>query len=196
MIATLPEALVERARAAHETPGRAYHTFEHVGELLGWLERVSRDVGWQHPLEVTIAALFHDAIYVPGRADNETLSAELAREAVARFGPASADAERIAELISLTARHGRIAASEIDEEAALFLDADMAILGASPERFDAYDRGIAQEYGAIPPELFAAGRGRFFEGLLAAPRIFLSSYFHERLDAAARANIRRALSQP
>ena len=60
-------------------------------------------------------------------------------------------------------------------------------------RFAEYERQIAREYSLIPPELYAAGRRKFLETVLAMPRIYLSDYFHARLDARARENLRRAL---
>ena len=60
-----------------------------------------------------------------------------------------------------------------------------------------YDAAIAAEYAqAVPPEAYAAGRARFLRGLLDKDRIFLSDYFHARLDTQARANLRRALGDP
>src|SRR3546814_4023827 len=71
----------------------------------------------------------------------------------------------------------------------------MAILGAEPAVFDAYDRGIATEYrGTVPAWLFRLNRRRFLKALLGKPRIYLSDFFHERLDARARANLRRAIN--
>ena len=76
-----------------------------------------------------------------------------------------------------------------------FLDCDMAILGAAPEAFDAYDRAIAAEYrGHVPDWLFRINRRRFLKALLARPRIYLSDFFHARLDAQARANLRRVVT--
>ena len=84
---------------------------------------------------------------------------------------------------------------QVDRDAALFLDCDMAILGAGPAVFDAYDRGIAAEYrGKVPGWLFRLNRRRFLKGLLARERIFLSDFFHARLDAQARINLRRAVT--
>ena len=84
--------------------------------------------------------------------------------------------------------------AHVDADAALFLDCDMAILGAEPAAFDAYDAAIAREYHAIPAEAFRAGRRAFLQSVLALPRIFLSDYVHARLDARARANLTRAVS--
>ncbi|MDB4957706.1 MAG: hypothetical protein JWO36_5275 [Myxococcales bacterium] len=182
----LPDPLTERLADAYHEPHRAYHTAEHVAEVLGWFDRVADDVGWRRPAEVYVAIVFHDAIYAPGAKDNEARSAAWARQVALPV-----DADRVAELIELTARHGSIDA--VDPEAALFLDCDMAILGAPPDAFDAYDHAIAIEYKQVPPEAYRSGRRAFLQGLLAKPRIFLSNYFHDRLDAQARANLRRAL---
>jgi len=188
----LPSEMVNEARAAYASPGRAYHTWEHVEEVLSRWDEVARDVGWHQPRETRVALLYHDAVYVPGRHDNEEASALLSRGAIARHTP-DVDAARVAELILLTAKHGKLGPADVDAEAALFLDCDMAILGSERARFDAYERAIAVEYSSVPPDLYAAGRRRFLETLLQAPRIFCSDYFHARLDAPARDNLRRVL---
>ncbi|XXZ16127.1 hypothetical protein WMF18_16060 [Sorangium sp. So ce315] len=191
----LPEPLWRAVCTAYGEPGRAYHNLDHVRDVLARVGEIARDVGWRRPREVFLAALFHDAVYEPGRHDNEARSAELAREAIARWLPdEQIDAGLVERLILLTARHGALAPADVDGEEALFLDCDMAILGSDPAAFDAYDRGIAAEYSAVPPELYAAGRRRFFEKLLAAERIFLSPYFRARLEERARDNLRRKLS--
>ena len=111
------------------------------------------------------------------------------------------DANRVAELIVFTARHGKFtpddfAGDAVPADAMHFLDCDMAILGAEPAVFDAYDRGIAAEYrGHVPAWLFKLNRRRFLKALLARERIFLSDFFHQRLDAQARINLRRAVTE-
>jgi len=117
---------------------------------------------------------------------------------IRRFHPGPGLAgERVAALIRLTARHGKLAPADVDDEAARFLDCDMAILGAPPAGFDAYDRAIAAEYrGKLPGWLFEFNRRRFLKGLLAKERIFLSAEFHALLDASARANLLRLLHAP
>jgi predicted metal-dependent HD superfamily phosphohydrolase len=70
----------------------------------------------------------------------------------------------------------------------------MAILAAPAAEFDAYDRGVAAEYAHVPRELYVPGRRAFLGALVARERIFLSEFFHRRLDAAARANLRRVLA--
>lgn len=179
----LSDELVRELEAAYQEPHRAYHNMNHIAELLGWFDTVADDIGWQNPSRVYAAILFHDAIYVPGAKDNEKRSADWARRA--GFD------EDVAALIEMTADHGKHA--DVTDDAALFLDCDMAILGAPPAAFDAYNAAIAAEYSHVPPDAFATGRRAFLQSLASKPRIFLTSYFHDRLDAAARANLARAL---
>lgn len=192
----LPEAQLLALQAAYASPPRAYHHFGHARAVLQHCQQVAQGPGWQQPAEIYLAALYHDAIYEAGRKDNEARSAALAQQAIARWLPeAGIDAGRVATLIALTARHGELGVADVDAEAALFLDCDMAILAAPAEVFDAYDRGVAEEYaGVVPGFLYRAGRKRFLKALLARPRIYLSDWFHERCDAAARANLRRRLA--
>lgn len=189
----LPPGQLAELKAAHAQPPRAYHNLGHVQALLRHYHDVAAGPGWRQPREVLLAMLYHDAIYEAGRGDNEVRSAQLAREAIARWLPdAGIDADRVAALIALTARHGSLRGDELDADAALFLDSDMAILGAPPEVFDAYDHGIAEEYrGKVPGFLFRLNRRRFLKGVLAQPHIFFSDFFHQRCDAQARANLRR-----
>jgi predicted metal-dependent HD superfamily phosphohydrolase len=70
----------------------------------------------------------------------------------------------------------------------------MAILGAAPYRYDAYEKGIAEEYSALPAEVFAAGRRAFLGRLIEGDRLFLSGSFHQLLDGPARNNLQRALT--
>lgn len=192
---SLPQAQWDALEAAHAAPPRAYHHFGHVRAVLQHCAQVAQGPGWWHPQEVYLAALYHDAVYVAGRKDNEVRSAHLALQAIDVWLPgAGVDGGRVQQLILLTARHGELGIDDVDAEQALFLDCDMAILGAPAAVFDGYHRDVAEEYaGVVPGWLYRAGRRRFLRGLLARPRIFLSDYFHAQLDAAARANLQRAL---
>ncbi len=191
----IPAEQLAAVEASYSTPARAYHHFGHVQDVLHHYEDVVTGPGWRQPAEVYLAVLYHDAIYEPGRKDNEAQSAVLAREHITRWQH-GVDADRVAALIELTARHGHIGADEVDAEAALFLDCDMAILGAEPAVFDAYDRAIAAEYrGHVPGWLYRINRRRFLKGLLGRERIYLSDFFHARLDQQARRNLRRAVTE-
>lgn len=196
----LPDGQRLALEAAYATPQRTYHDYGHVRSVLRHYDDVAADAGWKQPVEVYLAVLYHDSIYEAGRSDNEERSAQLARDHIAQWLPdAGIDAGRVAFLVALTAGHGQLVASDLDddahpEDARRFLDCDMAILGALAAEFDAYDRGIAAEYrGRVPGWRFKRNRRRFLRALLGRERIFLSDYFHDRLDAAARTNLHRTL---
>jgi predicted metal-dependent HD superfamily phosphohydrolase len=182
----LPAEILAALEKAYAEPQRAYHNATHINEVLGWYDSVYEELGWFEEREVYAAILFHDAIYQPGARDNEARSAAWARDV-----GLPANGARVAYLIEMTARHGSIEVA--DRDAALFLDCDMAILGSSPEQFAAYDAAIAHEYSVLPPDVYRAGRRAFLERLLATPRIYLTEYFHSRLEKQARANLEAAL---
>lgn len=191
----LPATQIQALQASYAQPPRAYHNLSHVHEVLGHYHALARSPGWRAPREVYLALCYHDAIYVPASRANETHSADLARTHIAQYLHGQGiNADRVAELILLTAKHGELQPAAVDPEAAQFLDCDMAILGADPARFDAYDQAIALEYrGVVPDFVLRFKRRQFLRALLAKPRIYLSEAGHARWDAQARANLRRAL---
>lgn len=185
----LDAAVAQDLAARYAEPHRAYHDLTHIAELLRWFDTIADAPGWRDPRAVYDAILFHDAIYDPlaKHGTNEARSAELATQ----YG-ASASSR---DMILLTARHGAIVRDDVDADAALFLDSDTAILGAAPAAFDTYDAAIALEYSDVPGDAYRAGRRGFLASMLARPRLFLTDYFHDRLDTAARANLARAVAR-
>jgi predicted metal-dependent HD superfamily phosphohydrolase len=138
--------------------------------------------------------LFHDALYVAGRRDNEALSATLAEETMVKHCDANADErDAVTELILLTAHHH--AHDGLSRDAATFLDIDLAVLGADEATYRAYAEGVRKEFvpSAASPEAFAEGRRRFLRGLLDQPSIYLTDWMRSRREASARINIAREL---
>jgi predicted metal-dependent HD superfamily phosphohydrolase len=129
-------------------------------------------------------------VYVPGAPDNEARSAERARATLEALGLATL-APRVAQLVLATRLHE---ADPGDEPARLFLDADLAILGAEPETYRAYARAIREEFRAIPALLYARGRRRFLREQLARPAIYQTAHFERRYGARARANLEAELA--
>ena len=85
----LPAGMREALRLAYSTPPRAYHHFGHIEAVLAQFEAVAAGPGWARPREAWLAVLYHDAVYEAGRRDNETRSAALAVDAIARWLPDS-----------------------------------------------------------------------------------------------------------
>jgi predicted metal-dependent HD superfamily phosphohydrolase len=184
----------ERYRAlvtAYGQPQRAYHSFAHVLEVAQHWRDIQERLCWRQPRETFLAVLYHDAIYVAGKTDNERKSAQLAHSQL--DGVNGVNLDEVERLIILTASHGKLTLADVDQETALFLDCDMAIVGSPPERFSQYEKDIRAEYASTPHLLFQIGRRRFLQRLLGLPRIFLSEDFHRRLDHQARINLAVAL---
>ena len=189
------DALAAEVSRAYSSAGRHYHTIDHVAEVAQrFAEVASEGPGWRDPLSVFAAVLAHDAVYDAARSDNEALSAELGRAWCREL--LGIDGERCAQLVLATAHHaGPPSDREEDLDLALFLDCDLAILGADPARYDAYERDVAREYSAVWPEpLYRAGRARFLASMLERPTPFHTAWSTARWGAAARSNLERALA--
>lgn len=187
------EGVLERLDAGYGAPGRAYHGWTHVRRCLGELDAAEHgELPSDRARAVLGAALwFHDAVYDPGRLDNEERSAALAREALLSLGLGRREAERVAELVLATA-HGA-GSPEPGDAAALVRDIDLAILAAPPPEFEAYDRAVRTEYGHLSDAEYRAGRSAVLRSFLGRPRIYLTPRFQAR-EARARANLSRAIA--
>lgn len=139
-----PSGLFEQLVRAYEEPQRHYHSLQHLLECLMHFEQVRHLA--QQPGEVAIALWFHDAIYDVRGKDNERLSADWAIRVLASCHASQATLARVEQLIMVT-RHDATP-SEPDEQ--LLVDIDLAILGATPERFAEYDAQVRAEYAWVP----------------------------------------------
>lgn len=163
--------------ARYSEPHRVYHTLEH---LLLMLELLAKQ---QAQPATMLAAWYHDAVYDPASTTNEADSAELARAALPRLGLAHL-VDRVCRLVLLTAEH----TAAPDDEAALLLDADLAILGQAPAVYLRYVAGVRAEYAHVADDDFRAGRSAVLKELLAHRRLFQHPAF-AHLEEPARANI-------
>jgi predicted metal-dependent HD superfamily phosphohydrolase len=178
----LHDGWVDDLVARHTGGGRHYHTVQHLEEMLdAWAT-----VPWEDPVASWVAVVLHDAVYVVGAADNEARSAALVPGWVARFAAEPVDVERVQRLILETARHGDH--GPLDADTACFVDCDMAILAAGPERFAAYEAQVRREWEpVVGSAAYEVGRRRFFAGVVGR-RVFQSERF-AGLEARAQANL-------
>jgi predicted metal-dependent HD superfamily phosphohydrolase len=175
-------AVADDLVARYREPHRRYHTLEHVGEVLGALARLDADD------VVTLAAWFHDAVYDP-RAEagaSEHASAVLARDQLVALGAPTALADEVARLVELTAGHEPAGG---DVNGRTLADADLAILGAAPDRYERYRQDVRAEYAHVPDDAWCAGRTAVLQGFLERTRLFHDDALHAELDAQARANL-------
>lgn len=174
---------------------RGYHDLRHLDEVLGALvelraESLDTDGDWA---SVVFAAWFHDAVYdVATPADNERLSAELARDTLSRNGVGSHVVDATCALVMASAEHE---VGETRGPQAAFHDADLWILGAPAERFDAYCSDVRREYEAVPDAAYADGRGAILRPLLDRESVYRTDRARLLWEAAARDNLRRELAR-
>jgi len=186
-IAGVDLSVLERAHSAYQSPGRRYHTWDHV---LACVEHL-RSTSCENPHAVFLALVFHDAVYVAGSSDNEEASARLAHDVLSVS--ASFDSAELAgiERMILSTKHHRVSAGAANADEATLLDIDMSILAAPREEYARYARAIHDEWVPVPASdaAFRIGRLEFLRGTLSAPNIYLTSAAQQRWEHDARANM-------
>ncbi|RWD94341.1 hypothetical protein [Mesorhizobium sp.] len=185
-------ALKNELTALYQAGDRHYHDLAHVEAMLALAEECRRLL--HDPDAVEAAIWFHDAIYDSRAKDNETKSAVLAEQKLS--GRISSERlSRIVAMIDATATHQlpQLDDEKATSDAALFLDMDLAILGAEPGAFDAYEKAVRREYGWVEEPMWRAGRAAVLKSFLARPHIFHTELFRRRFEAQARKNLARSL---
>jgi predicted metal-dependent HD superfamily phosphohydrolase len=177
------DALLTRYREPH----RHYHTATHIM----WVTRLLADLATQPSAELVAAALYHDAVYDALARDNEELSARLAIGDLAEIGWTAAACRTVAEMIRATASHS---ADDASADMAMLLDADLAILGADPARYQAYVNGIRAEYDHVDDASWRVGRSAVLCHFLDRPRLFVTEHMYDAREHRARANIEAELA--
>lgn len=176
--------------ARYEEPHRHYHTLAHIENCLLELDRARHLLDDEEADAVELALAWHDAVYDPRAPDNEEKSAALFREAATRHRLEPRLAAAVERLILRTKAH--LARSRPDEQ--VMVDIDIAILGATPEVFDAYDRSIRREYAHVPEPEWRQRRTAVLQRFLVRDRLFATRFFRARYEAQARRNLARAIS--
>lgn len=184
-----PDEMWTEVEKAYDQPTRRYHNLEHLEEMTGHFHAVPQ---WGNPYEVAVAMLYHDYYCDPLVGENEQASVKAAMSAIARWLPKidGYGCFRIRNLILATVTHGR-PRNVLEPDMGHFVDADMAILGSSPDRFKRYQEEITAEYHDLLN--FAAKRKKWLCHVLRLETIYVTPFFRGRFEAAARRNICSAL---
>lgn len=177
----------------YDEPWRGYHTREHVAEVLAALRFLTGTP--LHP-SLELAAWAHDAVYDPRAAagDNERASAELARDVLDGAGVPAGITEEVVDLTLATITHTPTSDPNDAERVArteAFLDADLWILSAPPERFARYEDQVRREYAFVPDDRFAEGRAAILAEFARRERIYLTGRAREAWEPSARRNLAR-----
>jgi predicted metal-dependent HD superfamily phosphohydrolase len=193
------DGYIDDVLVRYAEPHRHYHTATHIMFVLRHLRDVSQASSVRLTPEVVAAALYHDAIYDTRAADNEERSAELATVDLAAIGWTPDRCDSVATLIVATAGH--LADDDLADDiappadagaatdAAMLLDADLAILGSDPAAYQAYVNGVRAEYRHIDDGEWRAGRTAVLQRFLDRRRLFVTDHMHAAYEHRARANI-------
>ena len=176
--------------AAYSSPDRHYHNLEHLNEVFRVAARLGSITDDTGPLHLAI--WFHDAVYDSRAKDNEARSAALAETLLGPIGVPASMLDRVQRLIFATA-HFAAEQPPGDRDSAILLDADLAILGASDERYRRYAADIRKEYSWVPDADYHTARAAVLESFLARPRIFRHELLFQEGEEQARTNLRGEL---
>ena len=179
-------AAADALLARYAEPHRRYHTVEHLGEVLAWVDELAPLAA--DPVAVELAAWYHDAVYdaAAPAGDSERRSADLAAADLTALGQPPPLVAEVRRLVLLTAGHD---VGADDRDGAVLADADLSILGSEPDRYARYVADVRAEYAHVPDEAWATGRTAVLVGFAARPRLFRTDVAQERLGGRARANL-------
>ena len=163
-----------------------YHDLLHLTEVLDRLDEMSGAGAGFDATTVRLAAWFHDAVY-EGGPDDEERSAQWAERALP-----DAYADEVARLVRMTLRHRP---ADDDPAGSALSDADLGILAADPERYDAYVAGVRVDFAHVAEDDFRAGRAAVLRDLASKPHLFHTAQGRALWEARARANLDRELEE-
>ncbi|ERL56036.1 HD domain-containing protein [Psychrobacter aquaticus] len=171
---------------------RDYHTLRHIQQLFAQFDKINHKLSKPHI--IALALYYHDVIYDPARSDNELKSAAYAVKTLTRYLTDN-QCQYIYALIIMTATHqlDELADHQKRSDAAYLLDMDLSILGVPWPDYERYAQAIRQEYVHVPIMDYRIGRITVLERLLVHPQLYLTEYYHERLEMQARENIAREI---
>ena len=189
------KALWQDIAVRYNESQRVYHSLQHIQQLFGQFEQIKQHLNEPHI--IALALFYHDVIYEPTCVNNELKSAEYAVKALSSYLTAE-QCQYIYALIMMTASHQ---IDDIDKnldkakesDAAYLLDMDLSILGASWSEYQQYAQAVRQEYAHISNVNYHVGRISVLKGLLAHQTLYLTDYYHSRLEEQARENIKREI---
>ncbi len=172
--------------AAYGDPARGYHDRLHLTEVLDRIDELGQGPAVDGTA-LGLAAWFHDGVYDGLRGD-EDRSAIWAEDALAD----TSHAAEVARLVRLTEHHDPAPDDLVGQ---VLCDADLAILAAPPERYDAYVAGVRRDYAHISDADFALGRSAVLRDLGARDRLFHTAYARAHWEPTARANLAAELER-
>jgi predicted metal-dependent HD superfamily phosphohydrolase len=177
-------------------PARRYHGTTHLVEMFWALEELEAagEIDDRQACVARLAAWFHDAVYdaraLPGA--NEADSAAYAAASLRRLGLPAHQVRVVEDLVRMTDGHSTPAE---DAVTAAFHDADLWILTAPQERFDAYCAQVREEYAFVQDDAYRAGRSAILQPFADRETVYRTRHARQEWDEPARSNLARELAR-
>ncbi|MCE1271103.1 MAG: metal-dependent hydrolase [Acinetobacter sp.] len=178
-----PQKVFNKLIAAYSEKQRAYHTLQHLYECLVLFESIRVNLNDAHA--VALALWFHDAVYDPQAKDNELKSAELFQQYLAQ--DLSVDiVQKIKRWIVATQKHA--STDELDLQ--FLLDIDLAILAASPKRFEEYEQQIQKEYAWVDLDVYLIKRKQVLAHFYQTEPLYQTECFQQNFEQTAKEKLK------
>lgn len=191
--------VLERYKESH----RHYHTLDHLDSMFHFIMDRKEIISSPDALQVLFwATLYHDSIYntSQGRSNCDTSNEDLSALLFQNDMSEALDAKVFYAanwLIKATENHeinSVVYTAVTEDEAMLFMDADMSILATDRGDYHRYMLAIRQEYQVVPDELYIEGRKNILGEFLSRSELFLHPQIRSELDHVARFNMQDELT--
>lgn len=173
--------IFDKIVAAYSESHRSYHNLKHLEECFRFVDKYGISNS-----DLSLAIFFHDFVYVPGRKDNEELSAEAYRKLMDNN-------ELVYNLILSTKNHSTEGieffkrGNTIHSKLADYLfDIDKSILASDFKRYKEYYNQISEEYKEYSDIIYISKREEFLKQEIIKDNIFI---FYPELNSKARENM-------
>ena len=167
----------------YSEPKRYYHNITHLDNMMTDIIAVKDSLtDWE---TIFFAVCYHDIVYKAKNNTNEEDSCKIAKQ---RLQTVNYPIEKIllcAEMILATKSHQLSA----DNDTNYLIDADMSILGKSPDEYQQYTYNIRKEFSAYPEFMYKSGRKKVLQTFLVKGTIYKTEYFINMYEKQARTNI-------
>ncbi|CAA6802952.1 MAG: Unknown protein [uncultured Sulfurovum sp.] len=157
---------------------RHYHTLTHLEHMYTELEAIKMT-----PL-FAFAIFYHDIVYDAENNDNEVASAFLAKARLRELMLPKKFYEQVCQLILETQSH-----QASSQDNALFLDADLSILGSPYALYKIYTLKVRKEYAVYDDLTYFKGRKKVLKAFLEKKKIYQTEHFYEKYEKQGRDNM-------
>jgi predicted metal-dependent HD superfamily phosphohydrolase len=162
-------------------PHRHYHDLGHLSHALAALDLLGPASRSEE-----IALWFHDAVHTSSPGHDEQLSAALAAQELPAVGVEAAEVAEVVRLVLVTIDHSPAPG---DAAGARVSDADLAILGAEPERYRVSVQSLRAEAAAMDEVTWRASRRAALAAFAATRPLFHTALGNSTWEGPARANL-------